>query len=332
MAAFKTALIIPLAFLLDWVIGDPQNPFHPMRLIGKGIAAGTKAFKKAQQKQPWAPALQFVGGALLTVVTVGLAFAVTAVVIWALYLANFWLGLLVEAVICYFLIAAHSLKKESQAVYRTLTEGSLEQARHQLSMIVGRDTESLSGPAIVRATVETVAENVSDGVIAPLIYIAIGGAPLGMAYKAVNTLDSMIGYRNADYEYFGKFAARLDDVVNFIPARFSALLMILASAFVGADSKGARRVFARDRYKHKSINSAQTESVCAGALGLCLGGDSYYHGQLVSKPTIGDGDPEPGPEQILAANRLMYATAVIAVVVLVALIVAAALAWRSFHV
>jgi adenosylcobinamide-phosphate synthase len=182
---------------------------------------------------------------------------------------------------------------------------------------VGRDTENLSASEIVKAAVETVSENLSDGVIAPLIFICIGGAPLGMAYKAINTLDSMLGYRNEDFEYFGKFAARLDDIVNLIPARVSAWLMILGSFIIGADIKGAIRIYIRDRYNHKSPNSAHTESVCAGALGLCLGGSSYYRGVLVQKPTIGDEIHEPVPKHIIAANRLMYAATIITVLLLV---------------
>jgi len=223
---------------------------------------------------------------------------------------------LVEAILCYFLIAAKALKVESMKVFHSLKNGDIEGARKNLSHLVGRDTHNLTEQEIVKATVETVSENLSDGVIAPLTFICIGGAPLAAAYKAVNTLDSMVGYRNKDFEYFGKFAARLDDVVNFIPARISALLMILGSVFVGMDTKRACKIYLRDRKNHRSPNSAQTESVCAGALGLRLGGDHHYSGVLVSKPTIGDELQEPKAEHIINANRLMYAAAIGAVVIL----------------
>ncbi|MCL2526830.1 MAG: adenosylcobinamide-phosphate synthase CbiB [Defluviitaleaceae bacterium] len=310
-----TAIIILLAFILDCIIGDPQNPLHPIRLIGNGIYCGIKAFKKSKIKKPIG---QFIAGAVLVVVIVCLSFGLTRLVVWGFYRINWWVGLVAEAVICYFLIAAKALKVESMKVYHALAAGDLQGARKSLSYIVGRETKNLNEKEIVKAAVETVAENLSDGVIAPLIFIFIGGAPLGMAYKAINTLDSMIGYRNEDYEYFGKFAARLDDVVNFIPARLSALIMILGSMLAGGDIKMAIKIYARDRRNHKSPNSAQTESVCAGALGLCLGGDSYYHGKLVHKPTIGDDVNTPVPAHIKRANRLMYVAVVITVIILAA--------------
>jgi len=311
----KTAFIVVAAFLLDCIIGDPQNPIHPIRIIGSCISLCIRGFRKTKIKKP---AASFFMGAILALLVIGLSYSVTRLVTWGSYSLNFWLGLAVEALICYFLIAPKALKTESMKVCRSLDAGDIEAARMNLSLIVGRDTQDLSEPGIVKAAVETVAENLSDGVIAPLIFICIGGAPLAMAYKAVNTLDSMIGYRNEEFEYFGKFSARLDDVVNFIPARISALLMIFGSLFTGADAGGAARIFARDRYNHKSPNSAQTEAVCAGALGLRLGGQSFYRGVSVDKPTIGDVINEPLPMHIAAANRLMYAATIIAVVLMAA--------------
>ena len=313
MIISRIAFIIIIAFALDCIIGDPQNPFHPIRIIGGGIAFGIKLYKKFKVKSH---ALQFIMGTALSLIIICLSFALTWQITRGLYAVNFWLGLITEAVICYFLIAPKALKTESMKVCRSLEAGDIEDARKNLSYIVGRDTKNLSKPEIVKAAVETVAENLSDGVIAPLIFIFIGGAPLGMAYKAVNTLDSMIGYRNEDFEFFGKFAARFDDVVNFIPARISAVFMIAGSFIIGADTAGAIRVYKRDRRNHKSPNAAQTESVCAGALGLCLGGDSVYKGQLVHKPTIGDDVNEPEPNHIAAANHLMYAATIIAVFLL----------------
>jgi len=309
----RAALIVIIAFVLDLIIGDPQNPLHPIRFIGGIIALGIRAYKRANIKKA---ALQFVSGAILAVVVICFAYALTRLITWGFYSINRWVGLIAEAIICYFLIAAKALRAESMKVYHSLIRGDLQGARDNLSFIVGRDTQPLDEQGIVKATVETVAENLSDGVIAPLIFIFIGGAPLAMAYKAVNTLDSMIGYRNDEYEYFGKFAARFDDVVNFIPARVSALLMIAGSVFAGGNIRGAVRIYFRDRRNHKSPNSARTESVCAGALGLCLGGDSYYQGVLEYKPTIGDAENIPLPEHIKAANRLMYAAAIAAIIML----------------
>ena len=305
------ALIIVTAFILDCLIGDPQNPYHPMRAIGKFIALGIRLLGSLKPKSH---AAQFTMGVVMSLIVVSVSFALTWLLMWGLYRLNIWVGLCAEVILCYFLIAPKALRDESMLVYRALVDGDILCARKNLSFIVGRDTQDLNAGDMVRATVETVSENLSDGVIAPLIFTAIGGAPLGMALKAVNTLDSMVGYRNVEFEWFGKFAARLDDVVNFIPSRVSAFLLIFGSLFTGWDTKGAVRVYIRDRYSHKSPNSAQTESACAGALGLALGGDSYYKGELVRKPTIGDGINEPVPKHIVAANRLMYAATICSVV------------------
>lgn len=313
MAISRTACIIMLAFILDCIIGDPQNPLHPMRIIGNGVAVGVKAYKKTKAKSS---AVQFIMGVILSILVIGLAYMLTWLIVWGFYSLNYWIGLFMEAVVCYFLIAPRALKDESMKVYRSLSAGDIESSRKNLSYIVGRDTASLSTSDIIKATVETISENLSDGVIAPLIFIFLGGAPLGMAYKAINTLDSMIGYRDNDFEHFGKFAARLDDFVNFIPSRISAILMILGSFFIKADTRGAVKIYLRDKHNHKSPNSAQTESVCAGALGLRLGGDSYYNKKLVRKPIIGDDIHEPALEHIIIANRLMYAATIIAVCLL----------------
>jgi len=307
MAAEETAFIIIAAFILDRMIGDPGGPLHPIRITGYGISFGVRAYKRAGIENTY---MKFAAGALLTLIITGVAYAVTWVVTLSIYRFNYWLGLAVEALICCFLLAAKSLHDESMKVYYKAAAGDITGARTNLARIVGRDTENLSLPEIVKAAVETVAENLSDGVIAPLIFIFFGGAPLGMAYKAVNTLDSMIGYRDEQFEHFGKFAARLDDVVNFIPSRVSALMMILGSVYVnGADTGKAVRIFKRDRHNHRSPNAAQTESVCAGAFGLQLGGDHLYGGVMVHKPAIGDDINAPAPEYIIAANRLMYAAA-----------------------
>lgn len=306
-------IIIP-AFLLDCLLGDPQNPFHPIRVIGRAIAWGVRFFQCLHIKNN---VLEFLSGMLLTIVLTATVYFTTRYTICFLCDANSRFGYIVEIVLCYFIIAPKALRDESMRVCRSLQANNLQAARENLSRIVGRDTQHLKSQGIVRATVETVAENFSDGVIAPLFFVLLGGVPLGMAYKTVNTLDSMIGYRNEKFEYFGKFAARLDDIVNYIPARLSALLMLITALVAGKDAKRALRIYRRDRRKHKSPNSAQTEAVCAGTLGLQLGGDSYYGGKLVAKPTIGDAVVPPSPSHIVEANRQMYAATVIGILLMV---------------
>jgi adenosylcobinamide-phosphate synthase len=220
-----------------------------------------------------------------------------------------WARFALESFWCFQLLAAKSLKKESMKVYDALAAGDLPLARTQVGWIVGRDTGALTEAGVTKAAVETVAENASDGVVAPLFYLLLGGAPLGLLYKAVNTMDSMVGYRSERYRYFGTAAARLDDVLNFLPARIAGVFMALAAHLGGFDGKNAWRVFRRDRYNHKSPNSAQTESAMAGALRVQLAGDAYYFGELVHKKTIGDDLRPVVPADIPAANRLMYRTA-----------------------
>ncbi len=308
-------------FFMDLIIGDPYNFPHPIRWIGsfigwldrkllgdkKDLPAGAdKAMSSQKQKS-----VERIKGLLMWVLVVGVTVAVSLFVVSACYSLHFVLGIVVEAILTCYCLAAKSLKDESMKVYEALKEGNVEAGRKAVSMIVGRDTDCLDETGIVKAAVETVAENTSDGVIAPLIYCCIGGPVLGLAYKAVNTMDSMVGYHNDRYENFGFFPAKLDDVVNFIPSRISALLMIVAAAISGKDfnAKRAFYIFKRDRYNHKSPNSAQTESACAGALGVRLAGNAVYFGKLVEKPFIGDDLRPIETEDIKRANRLMYVTA-----------------------
>lgn len=239
--------------------------------------------------------------------------AVADVLFMGSYFIHPIVGCVVEAFLTYQVLAAKCLRVESMKVCKALKTGSLKDARRAVSMIVGRDTANLSEEGVARAAVETVAENTSDGVIAPMLYLAIGGPVLGLVYKAINTMDSMIGYKNERYLDYGRAAAKLDDFVNFLPSRISARLMIFACHFLGAsfDAPEAERVYLRDRLKHASPNSAQTESVCAGALGIRLAGDASYFGKLVHKPTIGDAKREIEPEDIRRANRLMYGAAIL---------------------
>ena len=255
--------------------------------------------------------IKYKRGMLLAFTVIFATFAMSVIIIVAAYSINLYAGLIAEAVMTWQILATKCLRVESMRVYDALRTDGVDAGRRAVSMIVGRDTSVLDAAGVTRAAVETIAENTSDGVIAPMLYTAIGGPVLGFVYKAVNTMDSMLGYKNDKYMYFGRFAARLDDVVNFIPARISAYLMI-AAAFIGGrqfDGKNAYRIFKRDRFNHASPNSAQTESVCAGALRVQLAGDAVYFGKLVKKKYIGDGLREIEYEDIKRANRLMYITA-----------------------
>lgn len=255
--------------------------------------------------------IKYKRGMLLAFTVIFATFAISVIIIVAAYSINLYAGLIAEAVMTWQILATKCLRVESMRVYDALRTDGVDAGRRAVSMIVGRDTSVLDAAGVTRAAVETIAENTSDGVIAPMLYTAIGGPVLGFVYKAVNTMDSMLGYKNDKYMYFGRFAARLDDVVNFIPARISAYLMI-AAAFIGGrqfDGKNAYRIFKRDRFNHASPNSAQTESVCAGALRVQLAGDAVYFGKLVKKKYIGDGLREIEYEDIKRANRLMYITA-----------------------
>lgn len=232
-----------------------------------------------------------------------------------------------EVLFCYQIPATKSLRMESMRVYEPLKNADLPLARHYLSWIVGRDTQNLDEEHVAKAAVETVAENTSDGIVAPLFYLVIGGAPLGFLYKAINTMDSMIGYKNDRYLYFGRAAAKLDDAVNFIPAILSAWLMIAASHLLGLDGKNACRIYQRDHKNHSSPNSARTESVCAGALGVQLAGDAFYFGRLVHKPTIGDPGRPVTAQDIPLARRLMTMTSVLSLCLFLAVRLAGVLLW-----
>lgn len=303
--------ILILAAVLDFLIGDPRWIPHPICAIGWLIAKLETLLRKIFPDTKKGKRL---GGVILLILVSGISTVVTLGILWLCRLVSPILAWTVECVICYLMLAARSLQRESMKVYKVLKEGSLDQARHAVSMIVGRDTENLDKTGVVKATVETVAENASDGVIAPLIFMAIGGAPLGVFYKACNTMDSMVGYRNEKYADFGCAAALWDDVLNFIPARISGIFMSAAAFLGGFDGKNAFRVFWRDRRKHKSPNSAHTEAACAGALGIQLAGGNFYFGKYVDKPTIGDGFRPVTVEDIPASCRLMFLTAGITVI------------------
>lgn len=301
-------------FVLDLLIGDPHFIPHPVRLIGSFISFLDKrlncdaGYNISEKKLNL---IKYKRGMILAFTVIFATFAISVIIIVAAYSINLYAGVIAEAVMTWQILATKCLRVESMRVYDALRTDGVDAGRRAVSMIVGRDTSVLDAAGVTRAAVETIAENTSDGVIAPMLYTAIGGPVLGFVYKAVNTMDSMLGYKNDKYMYFGRFAAKFDDVVNFIPARISAYLMI-AAAFIGGrqfDGKNAYRIFKRDRFNHASPNSAQTESVCAGALRVQLAGDAVYFGKLVKKKYIGDGLREIEYEDIKRANRLMYITA-----------------------
>lgn len=304
-------IALVLGFCIDLLLGDPHSSLHPVVLIGKLISATEKAVRKLFPKTPRG---ENAAGAVLWLFAAAVSTAVPTGILWLAYRVNRFLGIGLESLMCWQILATKSLRDESMKVYRALLEGDPAKYRYAVSMIVGRDTAQLSDRAVARAAVETVAENTSDGIIAPMLFLAIGGAPLGFFYKAVNTMDSMLGYVEMPYKNIGLVPAKLDDVFNYIPARLSALLMLAAGALEGLDVRNGYRIWRRDRRNHASPNSAQTESVCAGLLGLQLAGDASYHGVLHKKPYIGDPIREIEYADIPRACRLLYGTAILALV------------------
>lgn len=299
-------LPVILGFALDLMIGDPFGSWHPICAIGNTILF---LKKRIRTLFPSNRVGELAGGIVLCFIVVFLSTIVPFLLLYVSYRLHYYLGFVIETILCYQILATKSLRIESMKVYDAFSDSDLEKARHAVSMIVGRDTTALTKEGIIKATVETVAENTTDGVIAPLFFMMIGGPALGFFYKAVNTLDSMVGYKTEENLYFGRMSAKLDDVLNYIPARISALLMLVASFLCGYDAKHAWYIFKRDRYNHASPNSAQTESVCAGALHIQLAGNAYYFGKLYEKKTIGDAKREIEPLDIKRINNLMYITA-----------------------
>lgn len=295
-------------FLLDLLVGDPYWLPHPIRLIGNWIAFLEKKLldKPAVDREG-----EKVRGVWLVLLVLLPSVVIPHYMLYAGYRLYPAFGIVLESVMTYQLLAAKCLRVESMKVYDRLMAQDLPGARKAVSMIVGRDTERLDETGVAKAAIETVAENASDGVIAPMFYLALGGPVWGFFYKAVNTMDSMVGYKNDRYLFFGRAAAKLDDAVNYIPARISALLMVLAAYLPGKEfsGKGAYRIWKRDRYNHASPNSAQTEAACAGALGIRLAGNASYFGKIVEKPLIGDDLRDVEAADIKRANRLLYRTA-----------------------
>lgn len=307
-------------FLLDLLLGDPYTFPHPVRLIGRFIAALENHFlgEKGNEKNISAEKKRAYGCSVVMLVCLA-TFCVTAGVLAGAYWLHPMFGCVVELLMTYQALALCCLCKESKKVYRCLKRGTLEDARYAVSMIVGRDTNELSDIGVAKAAIETVAENTSDGEIAPLLYLALGGPVLGFTYKAINTMDSMIGYKNERYLDFGRCAAKLDDVVNYIPARISAYCLWVAAALMGKNYNARRawRIYKRDRDQHASPNAAHTEAMCAGALGIRLAGDASYFGKVVKKPYLGDDTRPIVYEDILHMNRLAYGAAIFCLLVCV---------------
>jgi len=308
-------------FLLDCIFGDPAWMYHPIRVIGNLISVLEKGLRKLlcnrihASEQEKKNIREVLAGGILWILTVSLSFLVPAVLLFAAGKVHPAVRFLLETFWCYQIFAARCLVGESRKVYQKLKEDDLPGARKAVSMIVGRDTENLTAEGVTKAAVETVAENTSDGVTAPLLFLLIGGAPIGFLYKAVNTMDSMLGYKNEKYLYFGRIPAKMDDVFNYIPARLTAWFMIVAAFLTGMDGKNAWKIYLRDKRKHASPNSAQSESVCAGALDVQLAGDAVYFGKIYKKDYIGDAIRKIEPEDILRAGKLMYMTTILMMVV-----------------
>lgn len=297
-----------IGMVLDWIFGDPVWLYHPVRIIGKLITFLEKHLRRIAGEDE--KKLLAAGGVMWILVILCSA-AVPALVLYGVSSVHKGAAFALECFWCYQLLAARSLGKESRRVYRELEAENLPGARKAVSMIVGRDTENLTAEGVTKAAVETVAENTNDGVIAPLIYMLAGGPIFGFVYKAINTMDSMTGYKNDRYLYYGRAAAKLDDVAGYLPARISALLMIVAAWILGMDGKGAYRIWRRDRRKHASPNAAQTEAVCAGALQVELAGDACYFGKIHKKETIGDPKRSIESRDIIRAERLMLVTEIL---------------------
>ncbi len=298
-----TALAVLGGFGLDLLLADPAWMPHPVVGMGRAIAALEKRLRRLF---PATPAGERAAGRVLAAALPLGTFALAAGALALAYRLHPAAGFALETLWCWQALALRGLADESGKVYAQLAKGDLPAARRAVSRIVGRDTGSLTAAGVTKAAVETVAENFSDGVAAPLFYLLIGGAPLGLAYKAVNTMDSMVGYKNKTYLHFGRAAARLDDAANFLPSRLAALLWIGAAGLAGFDGRGAWRIWRRDRLRHASPNSAQTESACAGALGVQLAGPAWYFGEYYDKPTIGDDTRPVEPADILRADRMLY--------------------------
>ena len=294
-----------IAYVLDLIFGDPQNVVHPVQVIGKTISAGEKVLLRKKYK--------FLAGAVLNIFTVSITYTSMYLISKSVKISVFFM--IIEIYLMYTIFSINSLAREGNRVYRILKEGDIEKARKDLSYLVSRDTEMMDEKMIIRSTMETISENTVDGIVAPMFYMFLGGMPLAMAYKAINTLDSMVGYKNEKYMDFGKFSAKVDDAANFIPARITGILIVFASMILGYDYKNSLKIFIRDRKNHSSPNSAHSEASVAGALGVRFGGKVSYFGKEIDKPTIGDKTKEFELEDIRKNIRIMYVTSFLSLVI-----------------
>ncbi len=300
--------LLPAAFLFDRIVGDPEWFPHPVRIVGYAISIGEAALRHPNQSRT----VELISGAVLTVAIVGSSYWATEAVIRCAHRSSALWGDAAELLLAWTCLAARNLEQEATTVTNALQAGNLPLARRRLARIVGRDTENLDSHGASRAVIETVAESASDGVVAPLFYMALGGVPLAMAYKAINTLDSMIGHADSEYFYFGKAAARLDDAANYLPSRISALAIILGGMLCNqADPRAGWRTWQRDGSKHRSPNAGQPESTMAGTLHVALGGDNTYSGELVSAERMGAEFSPPTPNDAMRAIRLVSAASLI---------------------
>lgn len=297
-----TLLFYTTSFILDCLLGDPYSWPHPIKAIGNFIRLLVTFLRKISKSEKWL----YVAGGILFVLTVGLTGALSAFLLFISAKVAYWLYVIVFIYLGYSTLAMTCLAKEARKIQRTLGAGDLAAARIQVGMIVGRDTENLSAEQISKATIETVAENTADGVIAPLFYLFIGGPVLALMYKAVNTLDSMVGYKTEKYRAIGFVSAKMDDIANFIPARLTWLFLVIASFILNYDGRAAWEIGLRDRKKHTSPNCAYPEGAVAGALDITLGGTHEYFGETVVKPTIGDGTSPVTQKQISQTIKLLY--------------------------
>ena len=309
----RAIFAVIIGFIIDVIIGDPTRLIHPAVVIGKMINKSEQVLRNKFRKSPGG---EFIAGIIMCVSIFGITFAIPWVTLHYLYKINVVIGFALETFWCYQCIAVRDMLKESRGVYESIKTGDIEKERQAVGRIVGRDTDALDETGVIKACIESVAESFNDGVTAPILFLLIGGAPLGLAYKAVNTMDSMVGYKNERYLYFGRMAARLDDVCNYIPSRISGLLIIAASFICRENWRGAVRIWKRDRRMHASPNSGQTEAAMAGALGIRLGGPASYFGVVQDKPTIGDVRRNIEAEDILRANRIFLCSSIIGVIVL----------------
>ena len=299
-----------IAYVLDLIFGDPQNIIHPVQIIGKMINIGEKSLlgKKYKSDRKY----KFFAGMILNITIISLTYGITYLIHRTS--ENSIIFTVAEIYLMYTVFSINSLAREGNRVYNILKEGNIERARKDLSYLVSRDTETMDEKMIIRSTMETISENTVDGIVAPMLYMFLGGLPLSMTYKAINTFDSMVGYKNEKYMDFGKFSAKLDDVANFIPARITGILIVIASMILGYDYKNSLKIFIRDRKNHSSPNSGHAEAGVAGALGVQFGGRVSYFGKEVDKPVIGDKIKDFELEDIKKNIKIMYAASFLSLV------------------